>query len=498
VRPRRYPVHRLLPAALAAGLAGWVHAAEAPPPPGPPRPVRFPTPVERRFTNGLRVIVVARHEVPLGAAQLIVKAGSEADPLAKPGLARLTADLLTQGTTHRTALQIAQAVDTLGADLDASARWDASRASVSATTPKFGAALEILADVVQHPTFAQSEIDRKKTQALSDLQVSYHNPMDLARMVTPRVLYGDGAYGHPLEGTPQSLRSMTRGALVSFHKAHYRPDNAILILGGDMEPAAALVAARRTFGGWKASAGSRNRPRTVSSSVGEGGPPTSRSRPGRVVVIDKPDAGRAAVVVGRVAIPRASPDYYHGLVANSVLSGYSGRLNREVRIKRGLSYGAGSSLDPRRSAGPFVASSLVDNAKAAEGAAVIMDTIAGLEKEPVEPAELGTRKATVIGEFSRDTETIGGLIGQIGSLALYTIPLAELNRTIPKVETVTPAQVGQFARRWMAPDDSLVIVGNTKLFLDDLRRRFSNVELIPFTQLDLNRADLRKGRANRR
>lgn len=459
-----------------------VAAVETPPPPGPPRSVTYPTPVERTLANGLRVVVVRRTTVPLVVAQLVIKSGSEADPTQKPGLASFVADLLTQGTTTRSALEIAQTTDSLGAELGADAGWDATRISVSATAPKFARAFELFADVVRRPSLLDAEFERARTRTLSALQLTYSDPSALAQLVAARVLYGDAPYGHPRAGTPESVAALGRADLTDFHQTYYRPDNAILIFGGDIDPQVAFAEAERVFGDWSASGSA------PTAQPGKSSQPV-RSR---VVVVDQPDAGRTAVVVGRVAFARTSPDYFPGVVSNAVLSGYSGRLNAEVRIKRGLSYGAGTQLQARREPGPFLASTLVDNARGAEGTSVVLRTVTNLASSPVGVAELIPRKAVVIGSFSRSLETIGGVVGQVGSLALYGLPLAQINTFISSTEAVTPVQIQDFARKYLSQDLSVVLVGNAKQFVPELRKRFAQVEVIPFTGLDLGRTDLSK------
>lgn len=470
-------------ALMLAGLliASPVLAVETPPLPSAPRPVTYPTPTERTLANGLRVIVVSRRNVPLVAAALLIKSGSEADPTERSGLAELATELLTQGTATRTAEQIAQSTDALGASLDAGAGWDASQVSVSATSPKFSRALDLFADVVLHPAFSPTEIARTLTRKLSDLQVAYSQPPTLARLVAARVLYGDAPYGHPGDGTPTSLQAIKQTDLADFHRTYFRPDNGILIIGGDITPDAAFQEAQRIFGDWQAP--STPLPPRVPASA-------TPSKP-RVVVVDLPDAGRTAIVVGRIAIPRSDPNYYAAVVANNILSGFSGRLNTEVRIKRGLSYSAGTQVDARREAGPFYATTLVDNKKAAEGATVVLDTVTGFAKQPVESAELVSRKAVATGGFARSLETIGGLVGRVGYLSLYEIPLSEINAYIPKVEAITPAQVQKFAEANLSKDLSVVLVGNAKLFLDDLRKSYPQVEVISASKLDLDRAALK-------
>jgi zinc protease len=456
-----------------------------PPPPAPPRSVRLPKPIEKTLANGLRVVVVQRPGTPLVAAQMLIKNGGEVDPPELAGLSNMTADLLTKGTEKRTATKIAGAIEALGASLDTAARWDASRVNVNVISSKVGPALEIMSDVVLHPTFKEDEIERLKQQTIDDLTVELGDPGSIARYVAARIVFGDAPYGQPLGGTPQSIARITRADFVKYHSQFYRPDNAILVLGGDIKAANAFKLAQQFFGNWR-------KPATPLPPL-PAPKPMNGAKTSRVIVIDKPDAGQAAVVVARTGIERADPDYYRGLVTNSVLSGYSGRLNQEIRIKRGLSYGAGSSLETRRQVGPFLASAQTKNPSAAQVASLLVNEVSRLSSAPVPDIELEPRKAVVIGGFSRNLETAAGLVNQIGSLALYGINFDEINRYISGVQGIKAADVQRFAGAHLdAKGINIIVVGNAKDFLPELQKQYPQVEVIPVAELDLNTALLRK------
>lgn len=469
---------------LSASVYGQSPTPQAtPPPPAQPRSVQFPTPVERTLANGLRVIVIERAGAPLVAAQLLIKNGGEVDPPTLAGLSNMTADLLTKGTEKRDATHIAEAIEALGGSLDSSARWDASRVGINVMSSKIGPAMEILADVVRHPTFKDEEVERLRQQTLDDLTVELGQPGSIARYVAARVIFGDAPYGQPLSGTPQSIARIGRNDFIKYHDTYYRPDNAILVLGGDIKARDAFALAQRYFGDWK-------KPVTPLPAVATPKPLTSAEP--RVLVIDKPDAGQAAVLVARTGINRKDPDYFRGVVANSVLSGYSGRLNQEIRIKRGLSYGAGSSLDTRRDVGPFIASAQTKNQSAAQVAELLLGEVTRLSTAPVPDMELMPRKAVVIGNFARNLETDAGLVSQVGSLALYGINFDEINRYISNVQTISAGDVQRFAgSRLGAKETNIVIVGNAKEFLPELRKQYPQVEVIPIAEMDLNTRLLR-------
>jgi zinc protease len=458
---------------------------ETPPAPSAPRSVKLPQPVEKTLKNGLRVIVVERDAMPLVTAEFLVKNGAEVDPETLPGVANMTATLLSEGTATRTAPQIAEEVEALGGRLNSRAGWDASGVSVNVMSARIAPAMTILADVARNPAFKEEEIERQRQQAIDELSVRLSQPGTIARAVAARVLFGTTPYGHMLSGTPESLARIKRDDLVKFHQTYYRPDNAVLVIGGDIKAQDAFNLAEKLFGNWQKS--------TAPLPASKFDDKETASQKPRVLVIDKPDAGQAAVVLVRRGLKRTDPDYFRGIVANSVLTGYSGRLNQEIRIKRGLSYGARSILDVRRDTGPFTAETQTKNESGAEVASLIISEIKRLSSETVADAELTPRKSVIIGGFGRALETNDDLVTQIGNLALYGISLSEINSYINNVQSVTSADVQKFAgSRLLASDASIVIVGKASQFLDALRKQFPDVEVIPVADLDLNVANLRR------
>ncbi|HET6671288.1 MAG TPA: pitrilysin family protein [Pyrinomonadaceae bacterium] len=470
-------------------LSGTVLAQqENPPAPAAPRSVTIPKPTERTLKNGLRVIVIEDHDIPLVSAGVVVKNGGEVDPQNLSGLAELTASLLTKGTKTRTAPEIAQQIEALGGTIESGAGWDASRVFINVMSGKIEPAMSILADVVRNPVFQEEEIERLRQQYIDNLSVTLGQPGSLAGFVAARIVFGDAAYGHPLAGTPESLPRIKQADIVGLHAQYYRPDNAVLVMGGSIKAADAFKLAERLFGDW-------SKPATALPARAQAGRIRADEKQ-RVVVVDMPDAGQAAVLLARVGISRTDPDYFRGIVTNSILSGYSGRLNQEIRIKRGLSYGARSSLDVRRESGPFVASAQTKNPSGAEVAGLLINELSRLASEPVSDVELTPRKAVLIGGFGRNLETTDGLVFQVASLALYGLSLDEINNYIKNVQAVTAADVQKFAgSRLPAKDAHIIIVGNAKDFLEPLKKQFANVEVIPLTELDLNSAALRKASA---
>lgn len=474
---------------LGGGLAGRISAQqEQPPPPSAPRSPQLPTPREMTLPNGLRVIVIEHQNVPLVTAQLLIKSGAAIDPADLSGLASMTADLLTKGTKTRTAPEIASTIEALGGSISSSAGWDSSSVTVDVMSDKLAPALEVAVDVARNPAFSDEEIERLRTQNLDGLSVSMSDPGTLSGMVASRVVFGDAPYGHPLNGTTESITAIKRADVAKLHDTYYRPDNAVLVVGGDVKAAEVFALAQRLLGNWV-------RPKKALPRKPMSIAPINNAP--RVVVIDMPDAGQASVVTAQRGIARTDRDYFKGMVANTVLGGgYSARLNFEIRIKRGLSYGANSGLAARRDVGPFSATAQTKNESGAEVAQLIMAELKRLAAEPVPDIELTPRKATLIGGFSRSLETTGGLVGQVGTRALYGLPLSDLNTYIDRVQAVTAADVRRFATTHLDPKSAnIVIVGDASKFVEALRKQYPKVEVIRATELDLNSAKLRKSSA---
>jgi len=477
---RRFPLVIL----LLMIVPTYSRAQQTPPPPAPPRAVSVPHPSEKTLENGLRVIVVEKTGLPLVATRLLVKTGGEADPADHAGLADMTASLLTKGTKTKNAEEIALGVEALGATIDSGAGWDSSYVALGALANNYPEAMKYVSDVVLHPTFSQDEIDRLRDQNIDALRVAMQNPAQLAGFVAARVLYGAAPYGHNLGGTPESLQKITRDDVVKFHQTYYRPDNAVLVVAGDVKANDVFSVARTLFGGWSSSSGGQAPP-PVHSSV--------ENHPQRVVVIDMPEAGQAAVVVTRRGLERVDPNFFVAQVANSVLGGgYSSRLNQEIRIKRGLSYGAGSMFEFRRDPGPFSASVQTKNESAVEVAGLIGGEISKMTSTSVPESELTPRKATLAGDYGRSIETTSGLVRRVGALAVYGLGLDQINNYVTNVNAVTAPEVQKFASEHLAGDADIVIVGDMKKIGDALKKAYPNAEIIPIDQLDLDSATLRK------
>lgn len=492
---------------------------ETPPAPSAPPTVKIPAVPEKTLPNGLKIVVVERKNVPLVTASLLIRSGANSEDEAQAGVADMTASLLLKGTKTRTATQIAEQMEFLGGNINSGANWSATNVTVNITSDKLDRALAIMSDVVLHPTFAAKEIALYKTQTLDELNVQLKQPSALANFAASRYTYGE----HTAVGTPETIAKITGKNISDFYAYAFEPRDSILIFTGDISQQAALALAQKYFGGWSVR---RGRSQTVSPppripgkvvvvgtddnalGTSENAARATSNEPkniDRILVVDLPNSGQAAVTYakrlenGRVFYGDkdkilVDENYYPALVTNSVLGGgYTNRLNLEIRIKRGLSYGARSNFAWRSSSSNFSAGAQTKNVSAAEVAELLADEIERIGNEKVGADELKPRTATLTGNFSRALETTNGLAAQISELYLYGIDPKELNSYMQNLQAVSDAQVKDFAAKNIKGGD-IIIVGDYAKFKDDLQKRFPSqkVEVIAASQLNLNSDTLRK------
>jgi len=483
---------QLLPVAIASLTLLALKSADiadelpaTPPPPSAPRTAAFPVPHEKTLTNGLRVIVVERPALPLISVKLLIRDGAEIDPPGKAGLANITASLLTKGTKTRTEPQIAEAVEQLGASLESGAEWDDSYLRLTVLSTQAETALDILSDVLRHPTFKDEELERLRAQFQDDMQVEFGNPANLVKYATAKVTFGNTNYGHPALGTPLSLGRIKRKDVLDLYAARYQPQNVVLVISGDITAEKGFEIINRIFGDWNG---------TKELGKISGGIAANYNYKPRTVVIDMPTAGQSAIMLGKPGITRTSKEFFEGTVANAVLgTGYSSRLNEEIRIKRGLSYGAESALDARRDTGPFITFAQTMNEATGTVVTLMKQQVETLSGDLVGDAELSTRKATLSGEFARQLETNEGFAAEAGKLALNGIPLDSINSYIGSIQAVTSRQVQSFATLHFQPDQmSVIVVGNTALFQKALQDQLKGAEIIESAALDFETPALQR------
>lgn len=443
----------------------------------------LPKPAEKTLANGLRVIVARSSDLPLVTADLTVKAGAWTDPKGLSGAAGMTAAMLSEGTKTRSAQEIARQVEALGATLNSGASLEASSVTLNVMPDKLTAGMTIMADVARNPAFKAEELERQRAQALDGLQVAMQEPGQVASMASAPVVFAGTSWGHVATGTPGSIAKIKPEDLSAIHRTYFRPDNAVLVLTGDITADQGFALAEKAFGDWAKPA----TPLPIAPKVA----PTAKPR---TLAIDVPGTGQAAVTVVKAAIPRSDPDYYPGIVANTVLGGgYSARLNQEIRVKRGLSYGASSRLSANGPTGSFRAAAQTKNESAAQVLDLIDTEMGKLAAAPAGSDELKARKSVLVGSYGRNLATTGGLADILGDLALYGVPLDEITRYTAKVEAVDAGQVQAFAGRLLTPQNaSVIIAGDAKSFAEGLKAKRPDLEVIPVSDLDLDSPTLRK------
>jgi zinc protease len=467
-------------------------AQETPPAPSAPRTVVVPPVKEKKLPNGLTVVVVEKRSSPLITAQLMIKSGADGESIEKAGLANMTAGMLTKGTKTRTATQIAEAMEYLGGSINAGAGWNNSNVTIGVTSDKIDRAMAIMGDVVLNPSFKQDEIDLFKSQALDGLTYNLKQPGFLANYVATKYSFDE----HPAGGTPESLKDLTREDLRMFHAGRYFPKNAVLIITGDIIQSKANALAQQFFGKWSNGTLMNTVSDIKASASSTKDYPGERQILRRILVIDMPNSGQAAVKYLKVGgDSRGSASYYPASLLNSVLGGgYSSRLNQEIRIKRGLSYGAGSGFAWRGWKNNFSTSTQTKNESAAEVAELVIAEVKKLGDRVADDKELGPRKLVLNGTFGSALETTGGIAGLLSELYTFDLPTSNLNAYMSNVRTVGSSQVRDFAFKNLRNGD-IIIVGDAKLFMTDLKRRFPStpIETIKADDLDIGTVSLRKG-----
>ena len=474
----------ILVAALASALA-----AQTPwPTENPPRPlaaheVQFPPYEMRTLDNGLQVVAVLHHEQPIVSMRMIVRAGAAFDPKGKAGLADLAASLLDQGTTTMTANEMNDLIDFIGGEMGAGAGTDLTFVSVVVMKDSFETGLRLLSDMARHPAFAPEEIERKRRQTLSTLQVNFEDPGFVADSVFDRLVYGFHPYGLPQSGTPESLSSITRNDLLAFHQNNFVPNNAILAIVGDVTADEAFDGVKKIFGDWAKKDVAR--PAFIA--------PPDPTR--RVVVVNKPDAVQTEVRVGHLGVKRATVDYMPLNMTIRILGGEgANRLHQVLRAERSLTYGAKADMDTLLETGDFEASTNTRSEATGEVLRLIVDEFWRLQRERVSERELSGAKAYMTGSFPLTIETPDAIATQVLNVLFYGLPVDQLQTFRSRVNAVRPDDIERAARSYLKPDRlSVVLVGNAASFLPQLRGLgFNNYEVIEMGDLDLMAADFKR------
>ncbi len=452
----------------------------------PSKAFHFPKSATKTLPNGLQVFVVTDHREPAVAVRLVLTyAGSIRDPQGLPGVASMTAAMLTQGTQKRDAQQIAETIDFVGGSLNAGADADGTSVTLDVVSKDLGLGLDLMSDVLLNPSFKNEELDRQREQLLSGLRVQYSDASYLASAVFRRKVLAGSGYALPDEGTPDSVTKYNHDDLLKFHDTYYVPNKALLAFSGDITPEAAFAAAEKYFGDWKQKDVPTPKLAMPVASTGM-----------RVFIVDKPDAVQTEIRVGHLGIPRNNSDYVPLYVANRIFGGgYNSRLNTEVRVNKGLTYGANSSFNAFRYTGLFSAGTYTRTEATVEATKLVVDLIAKMSDGSVTPKELDFARDYLAGVYPIQSETADQVAGRVLTVAQYDLP-ADYNDTYQQqVLAVGTTQVKDMAQKYFdAKNIDLVLVGNAAKFRDELKKTFPDAKFdeVSFDQLDLLSADLRK------
>ena len=412
--------------------------------------------------NGLAVWVVEAHEVPLVQVNLVVKTGSGDDPADKFGLASLTAAMLDEGAGSRSALELADEIEFLGANLATTASFDASAVRLNVPVSRLQAALPVMADVAQRPTFPQAELDRVRQERLTALLQARDDAAQVAPVAFARTVFGAAhRYGIGAAGTEATIKGFTVADLRAFHTARYRPDTATLVVVGDVTRAAMMPLLEKHFGGWKAAGAPAPRV-TVSNAP--------QLTAGQLTLVDMPGAAQSQIRIGWVGVPRSAPDYFTLQVLNTILGGsFTSRLNQNLREEHGYTYGASSRFDMRLSAGAFQAGAGVPTDKTSESLTEFFKELNAI-RQPIGADELAKAKNYVALGFPGEFETLGDLSAHLEELLIYGLPDAYFNEYVANIQKVTAAAVQQAANTYIDPSRmAVVVVGDRKVIEPGIR-----------------------------
>jgi zinc protease len=429
------------------------------PEPGPARPFTFPSIDKSTVPNGLRVWTVRHPAIPVVTLMLLVRRGSADDPAGQDGLAALTIDMLDEGSGSLSAIEFHEALARIGAQLDSDIGPDAAVLTITALSRFSAEALRLLADMTARPSLTEADFLRVRQLRLHRLTQLRDMPGAVADRAFVRLLYGSHPYGHTPLGSEQTLASLTVDDVRAFHAAAIRPSASTLIVVGDCDHEAIRRIGAEAFKGWDGPAGEQ---------IADAKP---LPKPARLSVVPRPKAPQSELRIGHVAAARNTPDYHSLVAANMILGGqFVSRVNLNLRQDKGFTYGARTTFDFRRLAGPFALQVSVHTAATGRAIAESLAEIADIRgPRPVTAEELALGVAALTRGFARNFETAEQIARAVSQIALYDLPDDYFARFVPEIERVTPDDVTRVAARHLDPDRlTTLIVGDFDTIAGDL------------------------------
>lgn len=436
-------------AAQGTGEKPDVVPAYTPPPVQASKPVVMPPIHEQTLKNGLKVIVVENHELPVVSLRLMCKAGSFYDPADKAGITQFMTSLLTMGTQTLNATQIAQKVDFIGGSLNSSSSWDASYVEGTALTKYLSTISDLFRDVTLHPAFAPEEIERSRQQTLSSIRNDKDQPASLAEDEFNDWLFASYPYANPIEGTDSTVNSFTRDDIVKQYSLIFLPNNSVLAVVGDIDAKTGFNVAQKMLGDWK-----QGSVPAINASL----PPAPKGL--NIHLVDKPDATQAQIRIGHLGVSRETPDFFPLTVMNYILGGggFSSRLMQEIRSKMGLTYGISSSFAMRKNPGAFVISTFTKNESVPQAITSTLDLVKKFQQEGPTDKEMQDAKAYLTGSYPLNFETPSQVANQLLNVELYNLGKDYIEKYRSRVEAVTADDVRRVAKQYIDPNDLDIVV----------------------------------------
>jgi zinc protease len=398
--------------------------------------------------NGMTVIIQEAHSLPVVNVQVIIKAGAVLDPDDKAGLANLTAELLDEGTATRSATQIADAVDFIGAGLSADGGEDYATASLRVLKKDLNTGMDLLSDILIHPSFPETELDRKRQEILGEIISEKDQPGEVADKAFNQIVFGAHPYHRPTEGTEQTLPGISRADVSQFYGQYYHPNNTIMTIVGDITESEAVDLLKAYFGAWA---------RTPIPAVTI--PPAAGLEKSVVKLIDK-NLTQANIILGHLGIDRKNPDYYAVTVMNYILGGggFSSRLMTKIRDNQGLAYSIDSHFDASAFPGSFTISLQTRNAAAQVAIDSAMVELRKIRTAPVTDRELEDAKAFLIGSFPLRIDTNAKIAGFLAQIEFYNLGLDYAERYPKLIRSITKIDVQRVAQKYLDPDHLALVV----------------------------------------
>ena len=430
-----------------------------PPFPSAPRPYHFPHVTRKTLANGLKILVAENHNAPLVSLRALVRSGADQDSADLAGLASLTAELMDDGAGSRDAVRLAEDAGLLGASIATGADWDASYISADVLSRNAGPTVELFADVTCRPTFPADALERVRTERLMELLQQRNEPAAVAGKRFANLLYGSGAYGNSVSGNADSVARITRDAVRAFYDANYLPNNAAIVISGDLDTNQALAELEAAFAGWEAKP-EPHRPPVAPKPVDVN----------RIYLIDRPSAVQSEIRIGHLGVPRSTEDYFPLSIMNALLGGvFNSRINLNLREQHGYTYGARSTFAFRKQAGPFVVSAPVRNEVTRESVNEVLIELRRIRSGDVEARELDDTKNYLIGVFPAMVQTASDVAGRLLDMELYGLPQDYFDRYRENIAAVSKADVERVASKYIDPDRVLiVVVGNASQIREPL------------------------------